>query len=66
MSRDNDQERLQRRIEQAMHAEAERLKQRERESEGCRQWAAKHSTHQTIRRDPGPVRDRTVSKNPWE
>lgn len=66
MSREFDQERLQRRIEAAQHAEAELQKRREREAEGCAEWCLKHKGQRTIRRDPGPIRDRTVSKNPWE
>lgn len=64
--RDHDPERLARRIEQGLYHEAEIQKRREAEREGAIEWCRKHSTHETLRRDGGPIRDRTVSKNPWE
>lgn len=61
MPREHDPERLAQRIASAMHAEAELQARRQRESEGAKEWAAKHANIRSIRRDPGPVRDRTRS-----
>ena len=66
MTRDHDPERLQRRIEQAQYHEAEIQAKRQREAEGAAEWVAKHKGQQSlpIRRNDGPIRDRTVSEIP--
>ena len=66
MSRENTPERLADRVRQAVHNEAEIQARRERESAGCREWAEKHKGQQSlpIRRNDGPIRDRTVSEIP--
>lgn len=54
-------ENLPERIARAQYHEAEILARREREAEGCRQWAEKHKGQQTLRIDRSSPRDRTVS-----
>lgn len=66
MSRENTPERLADRVRQAVHNEEQILARRDREAAGCREWADRHSRHAglPIRRDDGPIRDRTVSESP--